>query len=69
MSSPDALKERDRQLELYRRAINDIDDLIEYTPFDKHDIYEILERLSRALVVEPRFTVTDKGRELLKAAK
>lgn len=59
----------ERELELYRKAVNDIDDLIEYRPFTKKDIYEIIERLTHDvwnLYHEPRYTVTPTGRAMLK---
>ena len=46
--------ELERQLDLYRRAVNEIDDRIEYTPFTKRDIYLILLRLSEALIAKAK---------------
>ena len=43
------LHEVERQLDLYRKAINKIDDRIEYTPFTKKTITDILADLTAAL--------------------
>lgn len=58
-----------QELALYRKALAEIDDRIEYRDFDKQAIYEIIDRLSfsvAALHGDPRYTVTDTGRAMLK---
>ena len=57
-----------RELELYRKAVNEIDDRIEYTSFDRQAIYEILDRLSASLAAlygNPCYTITEAGRKAL----
>lgn len=59
----------EREVEMYRKAINDIDDLIEYRPFTKKDIYAIIEQLTYDvwnLYHEPRYTVTPAGKAALR---
>jgi hypothetical protein len=55
----------EEELALYRKAINEIDDRIEYRDFDRQSIYEIFDRLTLGLEMlhGPRYTVTDAGRK------
>lgn len=45
----DKLTETERQLALYRQAMNEIDDRIEYTSFDKRTITDIMANLTDKL--------------------
>jgi len=60
------------ELDLYRAAVNEIDDRIEYTDFDRQTIYGILDRLSVSLCMlhgDPRYTITEAGRKALEGRK
>jgi hypothetical protein len=62
----------EQELALYRNAVNEIDDRIEYTDFDRQSIYEILDRLTASLAAlhgDPRFTLTDLGNAYRSAMK
>ncbi len=68
------IEEANRQLGLYRAAVNEIDDLFEYGTVERWQVYEIMARLTDCLVCgwptlkgsADDFTITPKGREMLK---
>ena len=63
----------EQELSLYRRAINEIDDRIEYTTFDRADIYRIIAKLTAGLAelygTQPAYRLTEAGRAMLRDAQ